>query len=55
MTKHNKDESASLEVLMKICKVLQYDIGDVLQKRHTNLKSFRIDMEIETYGSFWWR
>lgn len=31
MSKLNKDEPVSLEVLMKICVVLQCDIGDVVE------------------------
>ena len=31
MSKLNKDEPVSLEVLMKICKVLKCDIGDVVE------------------------
>lgn len=31
MSKLNKDEPVSLEVLMKICKVLECDIGDVVE------------------------
>ena len=31
MSKLNKDEPVSLEVLMKICAVLECDIGDVVE------------------------
>ena len=31
MTKLNKDQTVSMEVLIKICKVLQCDIGDIVQ------------------------
>ena len=30
-TKFNKDETVSMEVLMRICKVFQCDIGDICQ------------------------
>lgn len=31
MTKLNKDEPVSLEVLMKLCKVFHCDIGDICE------------------------
>lgn len=31
MTKLNKDEPVSLEVMMKICKIFHCDIGDVME------------------------
>lgn len=31
MTKINKDEPVSLEVMMKICKIFHCDIGDVVE------------------------
>lgn len=31
MTKLNKDEAVSLEVLMRICKVFHCDIGDLME------------------------
>ncbi len=31
MTKLSKDETVSMEVLMKICKVLNCDIGDIIE------------------------
>ena len=31
MTKINKDESVSLDVIMKLCKIFHCDIGDVVE------------------------
>ena len=31
MTKLNKDQTVSMDVLIKICKVLKCDIGDIVQ------------------------
>lgn len=36
MTKLSKGETVSMEVLMKICKVLECDIGDIMELIPTN-------------------
>ena len=36
LTKMSKGETVSTEVLMKVCKALECDIGDIMELTHSN-------------------